>query len=113
MMEPAHEALRREMLEETGLSVSVGRLIWIVENFLQLRGTAFHEVGLYFEMSMETGALPDGKTFTGREGEKSLEFRWATFEELPELRLLPDFLTNGLSSLPVTTERIVWIDRAI
>ena len=110
MMEPSHEALRREMLEETGLHVSVGRLIWIVENFFQYRGTTCHELGLYFEMSLGLDALPEGKTFVGKEGEKPLEFRWTPFEELHHLGIRPDFLATQLRNLPATTEWVVWKD---
>ena len=103
MMEPAHEALRREMLEETGLSVSVRRLIWIVENFFQHQGTAFHEVGLYFETSVPPDVSPKAKSFQGKEGETPLEFRWATFDVLLGLGIRPEFLATHLRNLPATT----------
>ena len=110
MMEPAHDALQREMLEETGFSVTVGRLIWIVENFFQHQGTAYHEIGLYFEISLGSDLLPETKTFVGQEGEKPLEFRWATFDELLHLWIRPNFLATQLGNLPATTERVVWKD---
>ena len=107
MMEPAHLALEREMLEETGLKVSVGRLVWIIENFFQLQENTHHELGLYFEISIGSNVLPDAKTFLGKEGDTELEFRWARFGELPGLGIQPAFLGAQLGNLPATTQRVV------
>ena len=37
-MESAGAALRREMREELGVHVTVGRLLWLVENFFTFEG---------------------------------------------------------------------------
>jgi len=111
MMEQAHETLRREMLEETGFEVSVGRLVWIVENFFVYQGIPFHELGLYFEMSVGSSAsVHEASSFLGKEGEKSLQFRWATLHDLRNLRVQPAFLMDRLAGLPATTERVVHVD---
>jgi len=111
MMEQAHETLRREMFEETGFEVSVGRLVWIVENFFLWKGTRFHELVLYFEMSVGSSAsMPDANSFLGKEGAKSLEFRWAKLHDLRNLRVEPAFLLDRLAGLPATTERVVHVD---
>lgn len=47
--ETAAEAIRRELYEEMETQVHVGRLLWVVENFFELR-SANHELGLYFEV---------------------------------------------------------------
>ena len=105
MMEAAADTLRREMLEETGLSVEVGRLVWIVENFFEWSGARHHEIGLYFEMSVPTRTLAP---FKGREGELEIDFAWSPLESLPFIQ--PRFLAGRLKSLPASTEHIVWVD---
>jgi 8-oxo-dGTP pyrophosphatase MutT (NUDIX family) len=46
--EPLVEALRREVLEETGAEVSIKKLLYFGENIFHHKGTAFHEYGWYF-----------------------------------------------------------------
>ncbi len=111
LREAGHETLMREMLEETGLAVNVGRLVWIIENFFHYRGVAFHELGLYFEMTIPSAPSPrDSITFEGDENGAPLEFRWAPLTDLRSFPMQPAFLTEGLLNLPPTTERIVWAD---
>jgi ADP-ribose pyrophosphatase YjhB (NUDIX family) len=52
VMETASDALGREMLEETALTVTVSRLLWTVENFFTYGGRQFHELLLCFEMTL-------------------------------------------------------------
>ena len=49
--ETSDETLRREMIEELGVEVTVGRLLWTVENFFHYERRDWHELGLL---------LPDG-----------------------------------------------------
>ena len=44
--ESSASALHRELREEMSIEVSIGRLIWIVENFFEYDSQPFHEVGL-------------------------------------------------------------------
>jgi ADP-ribose pyrophosphatase YjhB (NUDIX family) len=75
--ESSTQALRREMLEEVGAEVTVGRLLWVVENFFQhypldqSPDTAIsidhHEIGWYLEMEVPADAeLPGGAPPRGR-----------------------------------------------
>ncbi|MFP4394846.1 MAG: NUDIX hydrolase, partial [Anaerolineales bacterium] len=56
MGEVASEALAREMQEELGIQVEVGRLLWITENFFTYAGYACHELALYFLMTLPPDA---------------------------------------------------------
>ena len=105
MMETAADALRREMLEETGLAIEVGRLVWIVENFFEWSGERHHEIGLYFEMTVSPSSRAP---FQGREGDLDIDFAWFPLKSLPLIQ--PRFLTARLNSLPPSTEHIVWVD---
>ena len=50
--ETTESALIREMLEETDIEVGVSRLLWTAENFFEYRGVSFHELGLYYLMTL-------------------------------------------------------------
>lgn len=111
LLEPARETLRREMREELGVEVEVGRLVWVMESFFELNGKSYHELGLYFLMT-----LPDGSRFLredefeGDEEGVKLIFRWFSIAELESVRLLPSFLGQGLKSIPPGTEHVVHSD---
>ena len=47
MQETAEETLKREMREEMQTDITVQRLLWVVENFFQHGGKAFHELGKF------------------------------------------------------------------
>ena len=110
-METAHDTLRREMQEEIGLDVQVGRLLWVVENFFGYQGLSNHELGLYFHMTLPEGSGPRiQETFGGREERLRLIFRWFPLEEASEAPLYPSFLRSSLRALPETTLHVVHTD---
>jgi ADP-ribose pyrophosphatase YjhB (NUDIX family) len=113
MLEDSREALQREMLEELGENVEIGRLVWVGENFFQFLFTQFHELGLYFEVSLPNGSELRGRTkewHTTEDNGVKLCFRWFELEQARELPILPEFLREGLSSLPAGTEHVVQRD---
>jgi ADP-ribose pyrophosphatase YjhB (NUDIX family) len=112
MGETSREALAREMVEEIGLQVEIGRLLWIVENFFTNAGQRFHEIGFYYLMSLpENAALANvAADFTGHEGDMPLFFRWLPIVDLPRIILYPGFLQTALANLPATTEHIIQRD---
>ena len=54
--ESGWECIAREMREELEEDVSVERLLWFVENFFEHQGMKWHEVGLYFLVSLAEGS---------------------------------------------------------
>src|ERR1043165_5769127 len=42
------DGLVREMQEELGVIVEVGRLVWVIENLFEYRDTRFTEFGFYY-----------------------------------------------------------------
>ena len=81
------DTLRREVMEETGLTVSVGAPC-LVNEFHDPKGT-FHQVDIYFRCSIVAGD-PDGD-WTDPEGVVTHR-RWVTRSELSRLRVKPDSL---------------------
>ena len=118
LLESSYDALRREMEEEMDLPVEVGRLIWFVENFFQNDAFAadlrFHELGLYYEMSLPAEATQNdvNADFMGREGEVPIIFRWFGVDRLAEVPLFPTFLRSALANVPDHPVHLIHHDAA-
>jgi 8-oxo-dGTP pyrophosphatase MutT (NUDIX family) len=110
LMESSVEAVRREMREELGVEVTVGRLLWIVENFHRFENRPTHEIGLYYEVSLpDVPHLAQDRTHANY-GNITEIFRWFPLSDLVAVDLLPSFLRRGLQDLPPAPERVEWWD---
>lgn len=110
--ESSAETLRREMLEELGVEVEVGNLLWVTENFFHLDGVDFHEIGLYLAMrfSEEWLAAHRDGDFGGMEGDVPLTFRWFDRAALDGIVYYPDFLGREMGNLPAAPRHVVQRD---
>ncbi|RDW16757.1 NUDIX hydrolase [Oceanobacillus chungangensis] len=104
--EDSQVALIREFQEELTMEIEVGQLCWIVENFFDYKGDAFHEISFYYEVSTSDSSLLQSEAFHGPEGERLL-YKWVPIEKLSEYELLPSFLKSGLKALPGRTVHII------
>ena len=111
VMETAAAALRREMLEETGLAVHVRRAMCVVENFFTYRTMPFHEILMCFEMDVPPASLLAGQRFEGAEGAANLTFWWCPLGRLEEVPIRPTFLRDVLRAAPGALVHIVHDDR--
>ena len=112
LLEPSPETLRREMREELGINVKIGRLLWVVENFFVEGGVHCHELGFFYLMSFPPDCLlyhTEGP-FLGDEEGIELIFEWHQLDGLEETALYPSFFRKALASIPETTEHIVHRD---
>jgi len=109
LQETAEETLRREMREEMHTDITVERLLWVVENFFEHAGMAFHELGLYFLMSFpkDSPVVDTDQTFFVQEVSHEFIFQWHALESLKDIPLHPSFLKTTLQELPDGTEHIV------
>lgn len=118
MGESSDVTLRREMQEELGVTVTVGRLLWVVENFFILYGTAHHELGLYYAVDFPVGHryLAKDREHAGIEdthpdGQRlALIFRWFPVADLTAAPFHPSFLRTALREVPGTTQHVVYRD---
>ena len=112
LQEPAGETLRREMQEELHVDATVGRLLWVVENFFEFAGKQFHELGLYFLVTFpdDSPVSDTSKTFTLQETSHKFLLLWHPLEDLGSVPIYPSFLETTLRALPDGTEHIVHVD---
>ena len=112
VMEASANALVREMREELGLTVEVGRLLWVVENFFTHMGVPHHEIGLYYQMTLPADAPQHdtSRAFAGQEVHNPLIFQWFPLSEMSALRLYPKFLRDGLQAPPEHIQHVVTRD---
>ena len=109
--ETALECIGREMLEELEEEVLVERPLWLVENFFDHQGMSWHEIGLYFLVSLAKGSryLANEGPHWGVEPEIGIKFplEWHDVERLDGVRLFPSFLRERLKSLPERIEHVI------
>jgi 8-oxo-dGTP pyrophosphatase MutT (NUDIX family) len=111
MLEDSATALRRELQEELGVEAEVGRLLWLVENFFGGEVSAFHELCLYYLVS-----LADFPNLCQVEhpflclDNPHLRFEWQPLATLDTLNLLPSFLPERLRRLPDQPEHLIHHD---
>jgi 8-oxo-dGTP pyrophosphatase MutT (NUDIX family) len=112
LLEPSQDTLRREMLEELGVEVSVHRLLWVVENFFEYEGRSYHELGFYFSMAFpqDSHLYLKSEPFLGDEEGIKLIYQWFPIDEIERIELYPTFLKQGLKALPEYIQHIVRFD---
>jgi ADP-ribose pyrophosphatase YjhB (NUDIX family) len=111
MLEKSEDTLIREMQEELGTDVKVGRLVWVVENFFKERDRSYHEIGMYYLMTLPSNAsILNSEEYSCMDGQAKLTFRWFPISELDNINLRPIFLRKGLQNIPLHTEHVIWCD---
>jgi ADP-ribose pyrophosphatase YjhB (NUDIX family) len=110
--ESASEALAREVREELGVEGEIERLLWINENFFQLRRVSYHEIGLYFLVSLPAEAHRDlsAKFYCEESDGSRFELAWFRRDRLEDVVLVPGFLVENLSRIPPTVQHVVQRD---
>lgn len=94
LFEFSRETLLREMLEEIGKTISVGNLLWVVENFFEYNNIKHHEIGFYYQM--EISDLEDQDDFIVIEDETELLFHWEEIDKINPGSIYPEFITKEL-----------------
>ena len=108
--ENAVQALSRELQEEFGGDVRIGRLAIVTDHLFELDGVRYQEVGMYFMME-----FPPGHYILGREGkfeaeEPNLVYQWLPLNELEEAELFPRFLRELVRDIPQTPKYVIQSD---
>lgn len=111
--ETAEEAIVREVLEETGVKMEIGRLGFVHENYFYgdaptNLGKLIYEISFFFYMNVPTDFAPIGESFTEDNSKEHL--RWVSLDK--DIKIYPEFfkteLRNPTDSVKyfVTDERL-------
>jgi 8-oxo-dGTP pyrophosphatase MutT (NUDIX family) len=115
MGESSEETLRREMLEELGVEITIERPVFLMENLFmdgddKDKQVLHHEIGLYFLMSFPPDAYlyrEDGPFSRNDEIGSRIVFEWLAIDQLPDLAVWPKFFRRGLSDIPAGVMHVV------
>lgn len=107
--EIAEDGLRREIREELNADVHVERLAFVMENFFRIEERAYHELGLYFliTLSDEATVADIRQTHHAIDANIPFIFQWLPLQSLPSLTVYPECLQRLLQDIPATTQHIV------
>jgi ADP-ribose pyrophosphatase YjhB (NUDIX family) len=113
MRESSNDALRREMREELGVEIEIGRLLWVLENFFHLDERAYHELAFLFEVNLPSDCqfLDTSLVYEREDGGMPLRYRWFPLTDLDTIDIRPSFLQGALQVLPTSTQHVVQQDR--
>lgn len=94
MHESTDTALARELEEELGGTHSIGKLLWVVENFFTYNNRPNHTIGFYYaaDLSKDHPLCFQEEYHTSRDEEgqhKQFHFKWCTPEEVNAMKILP------------------------
>ena len=95
--ETAEEAVVREVLEETGVKMEIGRLGFVHENYFygdapSKQGKLVYEISLYFYMMVPHDFTPVSQSFTEDNSKEYL--RWVSLDE--NEKMYPEFFRTEL-----------------
>ena len=98
MNETAEDAIRREVLEETGVEYEIDRLAVVHENFFDGNGGLHegmhcHEIAMYFLMKPRGTMELHSDSYTHGVRER---MRWLPVEEIDKYRAFPSFMGEYL-----------------
>ena len=113
MGETAEDAVKREVLEETGVEYAVDHLAVIHENFFNentgsLRGLECHEIALYYLMKPRGTKVLHSDSYTMGVRET---MHWIPIENIGQYKAFPTFLKDYLLSDHDGIEHIVTDER--
>lgn len=95
--ETSKEALKREFIEEMGLTPKKLKFRGIIENFFEYNNKKYHEVMIIYDVEFD----PDCEIYKkdvikGIEEKSKLNFVWKTLDEIENLDLRPKSLKDIL-----------------
>jgi 8-oxo-dGTP pyrophosphatase MutT (NUDIX family) len=87
-LEPAIEALKRELLEEMSIEIKNVDFLNALECSWNRKGNPYHELNLVYRVDIENLSLKNPP----KSSEPTLEFIWAPLEKIKNYKILPEKL---------------------
>lgn len=112
----SQKALARELMEETGAAVKIGRLCAVAEVFFQWQKPC-HQVNFYYLAELKNAdALPQESFYAydalGRE-RRDLEFSWISLKDLDRIKIYPHCIKPYLKKMPDSVVHLQQKDKEI
>ena len=104
--ENASQALAREVREELGEEVKIGRLLLVADNLFDVDGDRFQEITRYFLSEVAPGSTVMERDGTFEGGELGTIFEWAALDEVEQVNLVPPFLRKLARDPPTCPDYI-------
>ena len=106
--ETAEEAIRREVLEETGVKMETDRLGFVHENYFygdapSNLGKLIYEISFYFYMKVPSNFAPVSESFTEDNSKEHL--KWVSLDD--DVKMYPGFFTTELKNPTDTVKYFV------
>lgn len=113
-MESSKDALKREVKEELGVSCTILKLLWHVEDFYFFEGKDTHEICYYYQIDFtdhpeiyEKDSWTVNEEAKEHENAKKLTFQWFPLKALKTINLIPKYISVELCSLPTDTKFLI------
>lgn len=97
--ESTEEALVREVKEELNIDIKTYRPLWVNECFFIDQGTRFHEIGMYYLVSLDnTNFNHYEANFTTKENTKINYYEWLDINDIENIPLYPEFIKTKIKN---------------
>ncbi|MDE2899832.1 MAG: NUDIX domain-containing protein [Chloroflexota bacterium] len=108
--ENAVQALTRELREEFGEEVTIGRLLLVTDNLFEIEGRRYQEMALYFLIEFAPSSLILNREGSFEGMEAGTVFQWIPLDEVEQANLLPALLHSRVRAIPPTAEYVAHPD---
>lgn len=98
--EHSSEAVKREMMEETGQLIESPQFLEVIENRFWLEGRQHHQIMFLYEAKFSDASIYEKDILTCMEGPQSFKALWLSLEEMEErnVRLVPPGIAKYLDN---------------
>lgn len=112
LFEATDRTVQREMFEEFGVDVEIGRLIWVIEHFFATDDIRTHQIAFLYEVNLpeDCDLLDLSRDYEGSDEGTPFVARWFPVDSLQETQLMPSFLREALRDIPQSPQHLVHVD---
>lgn len=106
--ETTEETLIREFKEETGVDITINRLIWTEENFWSYKGKKQQGVAFYYLIEIpDNNEIPDSGEFISQKDNCNVMLGWVPVENLNNLTVYPEFIKREINNIGANIKHFI------